>query len=150
LKILLSLILVASSALCFAENEGDTLAIQHCLQHWQKHPFTEKNPPFRTISSSVRVLGVGAEIRDDISTPKPELILLKPSVTVLAKSELHLRNPNGWYCLKANVAVLGKSVVDLHCKANLASSKDGATILGSGDQGSVTVLGESRVDRTCN
>ena len=46
------------------------------------------------------------------------------------------------------MAVLGKTQIELACKANLASSEDGATVLGGGEgNGGVTVLGSSRIER---
>ena len=127
---------------------GDQAAIQSCLSHWGKHPFPKKNPEFKVISAKVKVLGIGGEMKDDIASDDPALVLVKPSVTVLSKSDLKLLNPNGWYCLKGQVSVLGKSEIKLHCKAHLASSSDGATVLGGNDtdQG-VAVLGTIRVTK---
>jgi hypothetical protein len=144
---LLALIAVISPAR--AAEDGDLSAVRACLAHWGKEaPFDSKNPKYRVLSSRVKVLGIGGETRDDVPTDSPELVLIKANVNVLSKAELNLLNPNGWYCLKGQVAVLGKSEVKLHCKANLASSYDGATVMGGSDtdQG-VTVLGASRLTR---
>jgi hypothetical protein len=152
MKLILSAILLIcamTATVSFAEEDGDDIAVQNCIKHWRDNPFKEAHPHFRVIASSVRVLGIGDEIKDDVKSPNPELILIKPNVTVLAKTTLELMNPNGWYCLKTNVAVLGKTVINLNCKANLASSKDGATVLGGSDTGGVTVLGAARVNRRC-
>jgi hypothetical protein len=143
---LFSLSLIAPA---HATEEGDLGAIRSCLAHWGKTaPFDTKSPKFRVLSAKVKVLGIGGETRDDVSTDAPDLVLIKANVNVLSKTELNLLNPNGWYCLKGQVAVLGKSEVKLHCKANLASSYDGATVMGGSDtdQG-VTVLGSSRLTR---
>jgi hypothetical protein len=144
------LILVAMllSVVCWAQEDGDDIAIQNCLKHWSKSPF-KGHPHYRTVATTVKVLGIGGDIKEMGSTPKPELVLIKPSVTVLAKTSIQLMNPNGWYCIKANVSVLGKSAIELHCKANLATSKDGATVLGGSDTGGVAVLGSIRVERIC-
>jgi hypothetical protein len=126
---------------------SDRKAIDRCLEHWGKHPFGPSSK-FRVIAGKVKVLGIGGDVQDEAVTSSPELILVKPNVTVLAKSKLSLMNPKGWYCIKGKVAVLGKSVVELNCTANLASSNDGATVMaGSDAQDGVTVLGASRLER---
>jgi hypothetical protein len=68
----------------------------------------------------------------------------------MAKTTLRLMNPNGWYCLKSNVAVLGKLEIQVDCKAHLAASGDGGTaVLASNESGKgVAVLGSLRVKRT--
>lgn len=146
LILIFGLFITSAATVAIAATEGERDAVDRCLGNWRKHPF-KKNPPFRIIAGKVRVLGAGGEIADTAPTDKPELVLIKPNVTVLAKSTLKLMNPNGWYCLKGRVAVLGKTQIDLACKANLASSEDGATVLGGGEQNGVTVLGSSRVNR---
>ena len=119
------------------------------LDHWAKHPFSKKNPHYRTIATKVKVLGIGDNINDETATKIPDLVLIKPSVAVLSKISMRLMNPNGWYCLKTSVSVLGKSAISLNCKASLASSKDGANVLGANETGGVSVLGSLRVNREC-
>ena len=132
------------SAVAGASDSDD---IQSCLHNWGKTPFT-KDSEYRTISSTVRVMGIGDALSDTKETAKPELILLKPAVSVMSKSIVKLLNPNGWYCIKGKVDVLGKTEIELHCKAHMASSKDGATVMGSNnDKNGVTVLGKSTVNR---
>ena len=127
---------------------SDQDEIQHCLRRWVKHPFVKSSPDFRTMATKVKVMGIGDEMSDTRATGKPELVLLKPSVNVLSKSVMSLMNPNGWYCIKGRVDVLGKSEINLHCKAHMASSNDGATVLGSNDSNTgVTVLGKTVVTR---
>jgi len=128
---------------------GDMDEIRSCLDHWKEHPFKEQHPKFRTLITRVKVMGIGDEVSDQTKTEKPELVLVKPNVTVMSKSVLRLLNPNGWYCLKGKVAVLGKSEIQLHCKAHMTNSSSGAVVLGSDRQGSggVTVLGETSVTR---
>jgi hypothetical protein len=75
--------------------------------------------------------------------------LIKANVAVLSKATLDLMNPQGWYCLKGQVSVLGKSEIHLHCSAHLTSSSDGATVMGASDTDKgVTVLGSTRVIRS--
>jgi hypothetical protein len=145
MKFLICLLLMLP-ALSFADDEDE---IKACLNFWHEHPFKGEHPKFRTLSSKVKVMGIGDETADTANTEKPELVLIKPNVTVMAKSVLRLLNPNGWYCMKGKVSVLGKSEIQLHCKAKLASSNSGAVVLGSdkADSGGVTVLGETKVVR---
>jgi hypothetical protein len=128
---------------------SDADEIKSCLEHWKEHPFKGEHPKFRTLISRVKVMGIGDEVGDTAKTDKPDLVLVKPNVTVMSKSVLKLLNPNGWYCMKGKVSVLGKSEIQLHCKAKLASSNSGAVVMGSdnADTGGVTVLGETRVTR---
>ena len=143
------LISTSQNTLVFAES-ADLVAIQSCLAHWGKTPFSTQSPTFRTLSAKVKVLGVGGETSDELSTTQPDLVLIKPNVSVLSKSTLNLMNPSGWYCLKGQTSVLAKSEIHLHCSAHLASSNDGATVMGANDtqQGGVNVLGTTRVIRT--
>lgn len=144
-------LLVLVSLNAFASEEGDERAIEDCISHWGKTPF-KPHPKYRTINTKVKVMGIGGDIHDEKKTSEPELVLIKPSVTVMAKTALNLMNPNGWYCIKANVSVLGKSEINLNCKANLATSGDGATVLGGKDDdsgGGVAVLGSIRVNKKC-
>lgn len=136
------------------DENGDDVAVRSCLKHWgKKQPFGNELPAYKTLSSKVKILGIGKDISDEKETAAPALLLIKPNVNVLSKSTMTLMNPNGWYCIKGQVTVLGKADINLHCKANLASSHDGATVLGgsdhdgSGREGAVTVLGASRINR---
>ena len=134
--------------LAWSREGSDEDALKACLRSWGNHPFVEGNLDYRTIAPSVRVFGIGVSVQDDRETEQPELVLIKPSVSVFSKGTLKLLNPQGWYCLEGKVAVF--SAVDIHidCRANLASSSDGATVLGSNDsRDGVTVFGKSNVTR---
>ncbi len=124
--------------------------VRDCLSHWGSHPFTAKNPNYKTISTSVSVFGAGSDIVDSKATKKPSLVYIKPSVNVLGGKLIQLKNPNGWYCLKSNTNVLGKATIELHCNAKLAIASTGATVLGSeegGTQQGTTVLGKTKIKR---
>ena len=88
MKQILSLILILTAAAAFAQDDGDRAAVQRCLFNWKKAPFKKSNPDFRTISGHVRVLGSGGEVEDGVSTKKPELVLVKPNVTVLLEVDI--------------------------------------------------------------
>ncbi len=102
---------------------GDDETIAKCLESWgSANPFGAK-PAFRTIHASVQVLGAGKGIVDDIHSDKPELVLVSAAVSVLGKTSYELLNPNGWYCIKADVNVLTGLTVNLACSAHMADSK---------------------------
>lgn len=130
-------------------NSGDIKALRKCMKHWDKHPFSSTGKlKYRTLRTSVKILGIGNDVTDNIKTKKPELILIKPSIGVLTKRTYRLMNPNGWYCFKANVTVLGKSEIIMDCKTHAASRNAGVEIGGSGaSSGGVTVLGTAAVKR---
>lgn len=130
-----------------AVTEAD--AIKSCLAAWGEHPFgTTDEPRYKVLSPSVKVLGVGSEVSDETETDQPQLVLVKPSVNVLTKSDYRLMNPNGWYCFASNVTVLAKSEITAHCRAHLASSRESVAVAG-GNKGTegVTVLGKAVVKR---
>ena len=127
---------------------GDRDTLRACLKSWGQHPFVEGNLDYRTIAPSVRVFDTGVSVQDDRVTEQPELVLVKPSVSVFSRSTIKLLNPQGWYCLKGKVAVFSSVDIQIDCRANLASSSDGATVLGSNDRrDGVTVFGNSNVYR---
>jgi len=132
-----------------AESDNDAF-VKQCLKKWKTHPFG-KDPEYRTIQTRVKVLGIGGDINDKEKTDKPELILVKPGVGVMTKTVYNLHNPNGWYCLKGRVSVLGKMEINVGCKAKIAASDEDIAVLGSADQktGGVAVLGSVRFFRDC-
>lgn len=131
-------------------DEGDDKAIERCLANWNNHPFQNKaDKRYRVIQTSVKVLGIGGDITDNDSTSYPQLVLIKPSVKVMSKQTYTFTNPNGWYCFKSNVTVMGKSVIKAHCNARIADSTNSVEVLGKNDQdkGGVTVLGKTEIQR---
>ena len=141
-----SLLLIPT--LGWSEEGSDEDALKACLKHFGKHPFVEGNLAYRTIAPSVRVFGIGVSVQDDRETQQPELVLIKPSVSVFSEVTLKLLNPQGWYCMEGKVAVFSAVEIQIDCRANLASSSNGATVLGSNDKrDGVTVFGTSKVNR---
>ena len=140
-----SLLLIPT--LGWSQEESDKDALKACLKNWGKHPFVEGNLDYRTIAPSVSVFGIGVSVQDDRETQQPELVLIKSNVSVFSKGTLKLLNPQGWYCLESKVAVFSEVDIQIDCRANLASSSDGATVLGSNDRkDGVTVFGTSYVN----
>lgn len=139
--------------LCFISvySHGDDKGtVRACLKNWGEHPFNSKHPMFRSYNTKVRVFGVGGDVNDRVHTDKPDLVLIRPNVSVMTKSTMNLLNPNGWYCLRGKVNVMSSTTINLHCRAHLASSKPGLTILGGNSDAmekEITVLGGTRVKR---
>jgi hypothetical protein len=120
-------------------------SIASCLRAWGTHPFGS-NPKFKTLAASVKVFGIGQNPADVERTELPSLVLVNPGVNVMGGTTVELLNPNGWYCFRSNVNVMGKLSIKAHCKAHLASASDGVTVLGSNsDNKSVTVLGSTQI-----
>ena len=119
--------------------------IAKCLQAWGTHPFGS-NPRYKTLVTSVKVFGLGENPTDKDPTDSPSLVLVNPGVNVMGGKTLELLNPNGWYCLKANVNVMGGVNIKAHCNAHLASASDGVTVLGSNSENKgTTVMGKTQV-----
>jgi len=131
---------------------SDMVEVKACLNKFKDHPFDKKNPKFRTINAKVKVFGIGGELADYTKSEKPELILVKPSVNVMGKSVYKFLNPNGWYCLKASVTVMAKTVIRVNCNSKLAAVTDGVAVLASSsdDRKGVNVLGSMQIERVGN
>jgi len=154
--------IVALGAFCLAlslpmvvsAREVDS-SIAACLQAWRDHPFG-KTPQFKTLETSVKVFGIGKEAGDTEPTSSPSLVLINPSFNVLGGSTIELLNPNGWYCLRTTVSIMGRVNIRAHCKAHLASTSAGTTVLGNNSQNrnikdiTVTAMSTISVERPCN
>lgn len=126
--------------------DEDDEAMQRCLKAWGKHPFGGK-PSYKTLAASVKVFGIGQDSNDKEVTTVPQLVMIHAGVNVMGGSEIELLNPNGWYCLKSNVNVMGGMTIKAHCKAHLASAVEGVTVLGSNSNNkAVTVMGKTAVE----
>jgi hypothetical protein len=148
-----SILVLGVFGLAFADEpkprRTEAEVVRACLGAWPDHPFRGDDPPrYRTLGSSVNVLGIGGDVVDDVVTSEPQLVLVKPAVNVLTKGRFRLLNPNGWYCLESAVTVLAKSEIVAHCTAHLASSVQSVAVAG-GNAGAdgVTVLGKAVVQR---
>ena len=121
-------------------------SVAACLKAWGKHPFG-KHPSYRTLGTTVKVFGIGRNPSDTEVTSAPSLVLINPGVNVMGGTVYELLNPNGWYCLKTTVNVMGGMVIQAHCKAHIASSSDGTTVLGNNNTSKgVTVMGSTQVE----
>ena len=143
--------LLAVTTLMLAMGVGDVQAdesddaISKCLKAWGTHPFG-KNPRYKVLATSVKVFGIGDNTADTEPTSSPSLVLVNPGVNVMGGSTIELLNPNGWYCLRANVNVMGGMTIRAHCNAHLASATEGVTVIGSNSSNkAVTVMGKTTV-----
>lgn len=140
-------LLFVSPAVAPAQDADLDSAVAACLKAWGTHPFGA-NPKYRTISTSVKVFGLGAKSGDTQKTDGPALVLVNPGVNVMGGSTIDLMNPNGWYCLRQTVNVMGGLTLKAACSAHLANSVEGATVMGnSEDSKGVTVMGSTNVER---
>lgn len=138
------LMFIFNSPLKAEDDNNDS--IHRCLKAWGKHPFGS-NPEYRTLSTSVKVFGIGQSSNDTEVTSSPQLVMVNAGVNVMGGSEIELLNPNGWYCLKSNVNVMGGMTIKTHCKSHLASAVEGVTVLGSNSNNkAVTVMGKTTVE----
>lgn len=127
--------------------------VKKCLIAWgDSHPFKDhKNIKFRVIDTNVRLFGLGNTFSDHVKTNYPQIILVRPAVSVMSKTTFELMNPNGWYCFKGSVTVMGKSIIKMACDAHLGSTTGNTAVLGkSQGQSGTTVLGKTVVERVCN
>ena len=146
MKFLTILTLLIWSSVAFSEEEKTPAdAIKNCLSSWGTHPFGT-DPAYDVMATSVKVFGIGKNPVDSEKTDKPKLILVNPAVNVMGGTTYELLNPNGWYCFKSNVNVMGGLIIKAHCKAHLASPSTGATVFGNGDANKgVTVMGSTKI-----
>lgn len=126
-----------------------------CLKNWPNHPFKGKKVKFRVISGGVKVFGLGNNVVDKAKTSYPQLIYIRPSVSVMGKATYELMNPNGWYCFKSKVNVMSKTTIKAACKAHVTTATGKATVLGKseaeqeGNEKGTTVMGKSVIERDC-
>ena len=130
--------------------DRDYAQVLACLDAWGTHPFaTPESREFRVVESAVRVMGFGStEVVDDVATSYPQLIVMRPNVSVLTRTTWKLHNPNGWYCFDTTVAVLARGVVELGCTAHLADGQAAVNVLSTSERaGGVAVVGSLEVQR---
>ncbi len=129
-----------------AKEEGD--ALSHCLRAWGKTPFTHDSS-FKTLSTTVKVFGIGANPKDLEETKEPALIMVNPAVNVMGGTTYELMNPNGWYCFRSNVNVMGGLILNVHCKAHVAFSGGDIVVMSSDKSygAGTTVMGNTEVNR---
>ncbi|MBM4252001.1 MAG: hypothetical protein FJ146_08525 [Deltaproteobacteria bacterium] len=113
--------------------------INKCLTVWGANSPFNASSPYRNLGVSVNILGFGSTIEDTNVTAAPELVVIPVAVNVLTITKYRLLNPNGWYCMIADVGVGAAIGVDLHKTARLADSRVDVRILTAGSNGPATV-----------
>lgn len=137
---------VCAMASAVAADEVDS-PVSSCLKAWGKHPFGQ-NPQYKTLSTSVKVFGIGPDTIDAEPTSRPALVLVNPSVNVAGGAEIQVLNPNGWYCFRTTVSVMGGLTIKAHCKAHLATTSGDVLAVGNtADEKGITVMGSTQVER---
>jgi hypothetical protein len=145
--LILVLACMLAPATARAQSEETNSSLAACLKAWGKHPFGN-SPAYRTLSTSVKVFGIGQDTVDNQVTAEPALVLINPGVNVMGGSRIELLNPRGWYCMRTTVNVMGGMEIKVHCDARLALTSDGTTVLGNNPENKgVTVMGSTRVER---
>jgi hypothetical protein len=146
-RCLIGLLLGASAGVSALAAQADDSPVNSCLNAWGSHPFG-KNPSYKTLSTSVKVFGIGSDTADTETTQTPALVLVNPGVNVAGGSVVQVLNPNGWYCFRTTVSVMGGLTIKAHCKSHLATTA--GDVLGganAADGKGVTVLGKTQVER---
>ena len=130
-------------------------SVAACLKAWGEHPFG-KAPQYRTMGPTFKLFGIGSEPDDTAATGSPALVLIEPSFNLFGVSSIDLMNPNGWYCLRTTVSIVGKLSIRAHCKARLASNSAGVTAVANNGPNrgfkdlAVTSVSSLDVERPCN
>ena len=154
LVVALAACLALSVPMVVSAEEVDS-SIAACLKVWGNHPFG-KNPQFKTLATSVKMFGIGSNNVDTAPTSSPSLVLVNPIFNVMGTTSVDLLNPNGWYCLRTAVSLIGGVSIRAHCKAHLAATSDGITVLGNNTENraikdlGATVMGGVSVERPCD
>lgn len=107
--------------------ENDLSSIKSCLAQFKAHPFVDgKTFKVKTIEMAVSALGLNFGGTDS-ATSEPQLVLVNSgfNTSLLGGTPtLNLRNPNGFYCMKPQFNFDTELIINLDCKAQLASSKN--------------------------
>jgi len=128
-----------------AADEDDP--IDTCLKAWGEHPFGTA-PRYRTLATTVKVFGIGENVADTRATDAPALVLVNPGVNVMGGAQIELLNPNGWYCLRATVNVMGGLTIRAHCRAHIATATGSVAVAANNPgQGGVVVMGSTEIVR---
>jgi hypothetical protein len=144
---LIALLLGASAWVSGVAAQETDSPVDGCLFAWNKQPFG-RHPEYKTLSTSVKVFGIGHATSDTEVTPNPALILVNPGVNVGGGSVIQVLNPNGWYCFRTTVNVMGDLTIRAHCKAHLATTSGDVLASSNGADGKgVSVLGSTVVER---
>ena len=143
---------MAATTLLLANSSANaqTAAVKACLDAFGDHPFSA-NPEYRSLSTGVKVFGIGQDTVDDTPTKDPEFVYVTTSVNVMGGTDISLLNPNGWYCMRSNVNVMGGVTIKLACDTKFVLIGDGATVLSNSDTENkgTTVMGATHIERIC-
>ena len=123
--------------------------ITACLKAFGEHPFGD-NPKYKSLAVSVKVFGIGKDTVDDEITSEPSLVFIKPGVNVMGGNLIDLRNPQGWYCMRTSVNVMGGLDIRIACNAKFVIvSEETSVMSNSNENKGITVMGSTHVERDC-
>ncbi|GAB6047069.1 hypothetical protein JCM19379_08930 [Methyloparacoccus murrellii] len=129
-----------------AQADEDEGYINLCLTAWGDHPF-KGIPHYQKYSPIVNIFGIGQNTDDLAATREPALVLIDTGVNLMGGTTIRLLNPNGWYCFRSNINIMGKVTIKAHCNAHIASASEGLTFLGEDQHNqSTTVMGLTHVE----
>jgi hypothetical protein len=74
---------VALAAVGLARADGDAGSLNSCLAAWGKHPFGS-TPGRKTLSTSVKVFGVGTATADWEQSEDPSLTMVNPGGNLMS------------------------------------------------------------------
>ena len=121
------------------DKDSDKEDLKKCLAAWGSTPFAGPTS-VRKIFASVTVGGFGVGIDDRVQTANPELVIVYAGVNVGGSVNYNMLNRNAYYCMVANVNVVTRLNVNLHCNARLADAKVAVNI-GGQQNGSTAAVG---------
>ena len=99
-------------------------AIAHCLASWgANNPFgPNKTTADATLDVSVKVGNISAPINDITVTAQPRLVLIPAVGSIAGIMTYNLLNPNGWYCLMADVHIGSSAWINIKSGAHLSEN----------------------------
>lgn len=119
-------------------NDEDNHAIANCSAAFGRSLPLGANGNVRTIAANISILG-GQGLRDNRSTEFPELTIIYANIGILSNLRWDLMNPNGVYCIVANINILSKLSIYLEERAQLSDGAVAINILSSSNASTATV-----------
>lgn len=119
-------------------NDDDDRAISSCSAAFGRSLPLGGNGEVRTITANISILG-GGNLRDNRSTARPELTIIYANIGILSNLKWELLNPNGIYCIIANINILSKLSIYLEERAQLSDGRVAINILSSSNASTATV-----------
>lgn len=120
-------------------NDDDRRAYDSCSAAFGRSLPLGRDGSVRTIAANVSVLSSGVTLRDNRASSREELTIIYASVGVLSDTRWELLNPNGLYCVVANVNVLSKLTIFLEESAQLSDGIVSVNVLSSSNEATASI-----------